>query len=191
MKAIFALLLLGLSTSVFKETSSATSSDYPAAALSDIRSLGGFLSVCGLPDSQASKFTMDRVKHDPGFDVYKVGEEKIREQALCVAYSVGLYDGWKEGHDDGVLTTHMPDGIVPFPDLQPALKSLSTKELATLGVQMHSDLPCDSDNQTAGDVRDALVKYARNISNSNPFSGTILMSRLVHPAMLSAFPCKK
>jgi hypothetical protein len=189
MKSLLVLLLLSLSPALKNENTVAT--DYPVASLSDIRSVGGFLAVCGIPDAQSSKFTMDRIKHDTDFNVNKIFEDKSREQALCIAYSVGLYDGWKEGHDDGVLTTHLPDGIVPFPDLQPALKSMPAKELASMQAQMHTDIPCDPYKQTAGDIRDALVKYARNISSTNPFSETIPMSRLVHPAMLSAFPCKR
>ncbi len=76
--------------------------------------VGGFLEVCGIGDSQASKFTMERLKHDPDFKMEKVFEEKIREQSLCLGYSVGLSEGWKEGHNDGVLTAHLPDGVVPM-----------------------------------------------------------------------------
>jgi len=191
MKSLPALLLLCLAPIAMKDNAVSAAADPPAASLSDIRTVGGFLEVCGIGDSQSSKFTMERVKHDPDFKIEKMFEEKLREQSLCLAYSLGLYEGWKEGHDDGVLTAHLPDGVVPFPDIQPALKSIPQKELAAIKSQMHTDIPCDPEKQTAGEIRDALVSYARTVSNSNPFSGVIPMSRFVHPATLAAFPCKK
>jgi len=185
------LLLLCLAPIAMKDNAASAAADHPAASLSDIMTVGGFLDVCGIGDSQASKFTMERVKHDPDFNVNRIFEEKLHEQTLCVAYSMGLYEGWKQGHDDGVLTAHLPEGVVPFPDIQPALKSMSAKELGSIKTQMHTDIACDPDKQAAGDVRDALVSYARQISSKNPFASMIPMARLVHPATLAAFPCKK
>jgi hypothetical protein len=192
MKALAVLLLVCLAPIAMKDNAAPrAAADYPAASLSDITTVGGFLAVCGIGDSQSSKFTMERVKHDPGFKMEKVFEEKMQEQSLCAGYSVGLYEGWKQGHGDGVLSAHLPDGIVPFPDIQPALKSLPTKELAAIQSQMHADIPCDAEKQTVGEIRDALVSYAKAYSSKNPFAGVVPMARLVRPATLAAFPCKK
>ncbi len=57
--------------------------------------------------------------------------------------------------------------------------------------QMHTDIPCSPDKQTAGETRDALVSYAKVFSSKNLLGGAAPMSRLVHPATLAAFPCKR
>jgi hypothetical protein len=72
------------------------------ATISNIQMAGGFLDVCGRPETQLSKAQMDTVKNAPPsqtMDVLKKAmDDRLAEQILCIGYVAGLIEGWKEGH---------------------------------------------------------------------------------------------
>src|SRR5712664_1944931 len=82
--------------------------------LSRLWTADGFLEVCGRPDTAPSKEqvnTMGTVPPSQVFDTLKqIGADRIAEVAMCLAFVSGLEQGWKEGHEHGVVAAQFPEG---------------------------------------------------------------------------------
>ena len=163
------------------------------ATVPEIQTAGGFLDVCGRKDLQASKKSMEAVEKAPTGEVIdtmkKAMDDSVADHALCLAYLAGLVDGWKEGHEHGVLAAHFPAGV-PLPrDVSTALKSLSDKEVGAASAAMENDVPCLPEHLTFGELKDTAVKYIRDQLTPNPFLRSVPTFRMVPLALRDAFPC--
>lgn len=162
-----------------------------SAKPSDLQSVGGFLDFCDLRDGQTSKKTAEAMGNLPPGDVIeaikKVQADALANLSLCLGYVNGLYEGWKEGHDHGVMATHL-HSAVPL-DWRPALKSMSAKELDILDAEIKTDVPCVPDRATFGDLRGVVAKYLREEVKKNSLSTLALTSHLFPYALRAAFPC--
>ena len=80
------------------------------ATVPDIQTAGGFLDVCGRKGVQASKKSTEAVSKAPAGEVIdtikKAMDDSVADHALCLAYLTGLVEGWKEGHEHGVMAVH-------------------------------------------------------------------------------------
>lgn len=128
------------------------------ARVPDIQDAGGFLDVCGLKDTQVSKKSVEAVKKAPPGEVIdtikKAMADSVADHALCLAYLTGLVEGWKEGHEHGVMAAYFPAGA-PLPEALPAaLKSLPDKDLEAANAAMKNDVPCLPDHITFGELND-------------------------------------
>lgn len=163
-----------------------------AASPSDVQTVAGFLDVCGLPENQMPPKNVEAMKNAPATDTVKIRKKamtaKVTDEVLCVGYVSGLYEGWKEGHDHGVLVANL-HAAVPL-DPSPVLKSMPTKEITAIDTEMKTDIPCVPDHVTFGDLKDAVVKYFRDELKKTPFLGLVPTSRLFPYALLNAFPCR-
>jgi hypothetical protein len=170
--------------------------------LQKLQTVGGFLEVCGREDPQLSKERIEAVAKAPPGEVMhaieKVWAAGFADQTLCLGYLNGLYEGWEEGHQHGVLAATFPAGLprlevfgapTPLPDLSTALKSLSDKELETLGAALENDVPCTPDHMTFGELKEVVVKYVRGRVEESSAYRFWLTSRMFPEALREAFPC--
>jgi len=162
-----------------------------AANPSDLQSVGGFLGVCGLPESQLSPKSVETMKNAPATDTMKIIKkamaDKLTDEALCVGYITGLYEGWNEGNDHGVMVAHT-QAAVPL-NLTPVLKSMSLKEIEAIEAESRTDVACVPNHATFGDLKNTVTAYLRSQVRSNPLLRLALTSRLFPYALLHAFPC--
>jgi hypothetical protein len=162
------------------------------APLSSIWNAGGFLDVCGRADESLSKDQLDTVKSAPpsqSMDKIKAAmTDRMTEVAMCLAFVSGLEQGWKEGHEHGVMAAQFPEG---WPnDEQKALATLTTKQLQASHAAMTVDIPCIPDYVTIGQKRDIVVNYIREQEKKGNFLITsALASRVVWLAFQEAFRC--
>lgn len=178
-----------------KDVPSITLSDVKTAetsttTVSDIQRAGGFLDVCGLKASQSPKKSMDAVLKAPTGEVidaiHKAMDEKVAEISLCIGYLTGLKEGWKEGHEHGVMAAHFPGGVPRGLAEAEAWKSMPTEELRAMGAEMKNDVPCLPEHLTVGQLNDAVIQYIRR---QNPIMLIVPTARMVPAAMQDAFPC--
>jgi Ssp1 endopeptidase immunity protein Rap1a len=144
-------------------------------AIEDAR---GFLDICGLKD-KLSKENMA----EPTIE--KALAAKQADDSLCLGYLTGLIDGWKEGHEHGVVAAHFTAG---FPqDEFAAFKAMPEKERQDMGVAFKVDVPCLPDKVTLGELRDIVVKWIQD--SKDPLLSELRTSRAVELALRAAFPC--
>lgn len=157
------------------------------APVSKLQTANGFLEVCGRPDTPLSKQEADTVKSAPvGQTVEaqkKAMDERIAAEAMCLAYVVGLTEGWKEGHQHGVTAAQFPNGWPE--DEEKAIRALPLKQLQAANAAMKVDVPCIPDYVTMGQMRDVLVKYIRE----HPLIGVAMTYHVIWLAFQQAFPC--
>src|SRR5271170_5640166 len=83
------------------------------ASVSKLTTAGGFLVVCGTPDTQLSKSQTEALmKVSPSQLVDQMGKEmadRTTEVVMCFGYVAGLIEGWKDGHEHGVIAAQFPD----------------------------------------------------------------------------------
>lgn len=156
-----------------------------------LQTVGGFLEVCGREPSQTSKERMEAVaKVPPGEYIdalEKVMAAGFADQTVCLAYLTGVYDGWEEGHEHGVLAAKFPAGVPR--DLSTALKSLSLEEVRTTLAAFKNDVPCTPNDMTFGQLQEVVVKYLRREVEKKPLFTLLLTSRMFLGALREAFPC--
>jgi len=157
------------------------------APVSSIQTAGGFLEVCGSPDTQMSAAQAEALKKAPPSEVpsalSKQMDNRIAEVTMCFGYLAGLIEGWKEGHEHGVVAAQFPKG---WPnDEKKALDHLPLKQLESAQAAMNIDVPCIPDSITIGEERDIVVKFIRK---NMPLTKA-LTRRVVWLAFREAFPC--
>ncbi len=161
------------------------------ASISKLSTAGGFLEVCGRPD-ESPKEQLDSVKSTPpsqSLDKIKAAmTDRMTEVAMCLAFVSGLEQGWKEGHEHGVVATQFPEGWPK--DEKKALAALPFKQLQAGQAAMTIDVPCIPDYVTIGQERDIIVKYMRESEKKgNFFLSLDLTSHMMWLAFQDAFPC--
>ena len=156
-----------------------------------LQTVGGFLEVCGRESTQLSKERFDAVAKAPPDEfmdaLEKAWDQGLADQTVCLGYLTGLYEGWKEGHEHGVLAATFPAGVPR--DLETALKSLSLKELEAVRAAFENDVPCTPDDMTFGELQAVVVKYFCREFEEDPLSSILLTSRKFPEALRDAFPC--
>ena len=162
------------------------------ATISDIQTAGGFLDVCGRSANQFSKAQGETVGKSPPSDVTevlkKVMADRVADESLCMGYVAGLIEGWKEGHEHGVVAAQFPEGWPQ--DEKKALAALPPKQLQAGQAAMTVDVPCIPDYVTIGQERDIVVKYIRDQEKKgNPFIALALTPRVLWLAFQEAFQC--
>lgn len=152
---------------------------------------GGFLDVCGHPVDRLTKERMDKVNREPASNFMTALNSALAEQLadhdMCIAYVVGLEDGWQEGHEHGVIAAQFP-GAWPK-DEQAALKTLPLKQLETGSTAMKTDVPCIPDYVTTGQRVDIILEYIREQEKQNPFYRAVPMRRVIYFAYQKTFVC--
>lgn len=161
------------------------------APLSSIWEAGTFLDVCGRPDGALSKEQLDAAKNAPPSQFTdKLKEEmsnRTVEVVMCLTFVSGLEQGWKEGHEHGVMAAQFP-GEWPK-DEKKALESVPPKQLQAIHAAMSTDVPCVPDYVTTGQKRDIVVKYIRGQVKANGFMALVPTYRMVYFAFQDEFPC--
>ena len=156
-----------------------------------LQTVGGFLEVCGREPTQLSKERMEAVAKAPPGEfmdaLEKAWDQGLADQTLCLGYLNGLYEGWEEGHQHGVLAAKFPAGVPR--DLSTAVKSLSPEEMRTTLAAFKNDVPCTPDHMTFGELQEVVVKYLRGQVKENPLFTLLLTSRMFPVALREAFPC--
>jgi hypothetical protein len=159
------------------------------APVSKLVLAGGFVEVCGRPDTQLSLEQGESVKKaavGQTIDALKQAmNDRLAEEVMCLGYVAGLTEGWKDGHEHGVMAAQFPDGWPE--DEQKAIKALPLKQLQASNAAMKVDVPCIPGYVTIGQERDILVKYIRD--SKNPFFNVALTSHAMWLAFQQAFPC--
>ena len=114
--------------------------------------------------------------------------DRATEVVMCLAFVSGLQQGWKEGHEHGVIAAQFPDG---WPnDEKKALSALPLKQLQAGQAAMTLDVPCIPDYITVGIERDIIAKYIREQEKKGNFViPAALTSHIVWLAFQEAFPC--
>jgi Rap1a immunity proteins len=162
------------------------------ATISNIQMASGFLDVCGRSESQFSKAQSETVKNALPSQMMEtlkgVMDERVTDESLCMGYVAGLIEGWKEGHEHGVMAAQFPDGWPQ--DEKKALGTLPLKQLRSATAAMSVDVPCIPDYETIGQERDIVVKYIREQQAKNPFINAAMTHRVIWLAFQEAFPCK-
>lgn len=114
------------------------------APLSKLWTAGGFLEVCGRGDQELSKEQLATVKNAPPSQLTEKLKEAMADRtaefAMCLGFVSGLQQGWKEGHEHGVIAAQFPDGWPT--DEKKALAALPVKQLDAAGRAMTVDVPC-------------------------------------------------
>ena len=162
------------------------------ASISQLVTAGGFVDICGLSDGQSSKEQAEALKQAPPSAttdaLSRALADKTADFALCVGYVVGVSQGWKEGHEHGVVAAQFPDGLPK--DEEKAVKALPLKQLQAAHAAMARDVPCIPDYVTVGQERDIVVKYVRDQEKKgNPFIRMVLTPHIVWLAFQAAFLC--
>lgn len=162
------------------------------AGVDQVLLAGGFLDVCGHAAGQFSKAQGETVKNAPPSQLMdtlnKVMADSVADNSLCLGYVAGLIEGWKEGHEHGVVAAQFPDGWPK--DEKKALAALPPKQLSAGVAAMSVDVPCIPDYVTIGQERDIIVKYMRNSEKQgNFFLSMDLTSHMMWLAFQEAFPC--
>jgi hypothetical protein len=160
--------------------------------LSTIWTAKGFLDVCGRADTTVSKEQLETVKNAPPSQMMdKLGEvtaQRTAEVVMCLAYVSGLEQGWKEGHEHGVVAAQFPEGWPK--DESKGLASLPVKQLGTAKAAMSIDVPCVPDYIMIGQKRDIVVRYIQEQEKKGNFLIPIaLTSHVVWLAFQEAFQC--
>jgi hypothetical protein len=160
------------------------------ANVSDIQGAGDFVRICGHEPTQLSPKSVDTVSKAPNSSVMDTINKAMRDadHLLCLGYLAGMVEGWREGHERGVLITHFPTGIPS--DLTAALKSLSDREFKEVGRELESDVPCLEEHITMGEMLDTMIKHIRAEFDKNPLMKMVPTSRIVSFVLPKAFPCK-
>lgn len=157
------------------------------APVSKLQTAGGFLEVCGRSDTQLSKEQTGTLKSAPVGQTMealkKAMDDRLAEEAMCLAYVAGLAEGWKEGHEHGVTAAQFPDGWPE--DEEKAVKALPLKQLQAANAAMKVDVPCIPDYVTIGQMRDILAKYIRE----HPLIDPAMTHHVIWLAFQQAFPC--
>jgi hypothetical protein len=157
---------------------------------SDIQGVQGFLKVCDREPGSMSLENAELMKHPTG-DVtellYRAMDASISDYLLCTGYVTGIYEGWKEGHEHGVVAAHFPDGIPA--DESAALKKLPLAEIQSASRAMNVDVPCLPDQVSFGDLQRVVLKHIREEVKKNPFMGLASTSRAVPLALSAEYPC--
>lgn len=162
------------------------------ASVTSLFTAGGFLDVCGNPASHLSTAQTETIKNGPPSEladrIVKGMADRTAELAMCVAYVAGLEQGWKEGHEHGVLAAQFPNGWPK--DETKALAALPVKQLEAGQAAMTIDVPCIPDYVTLGQQVDIIVKYIREQEKKgNAFISVSLTRRVMWLAYQEAFPC--
>jgi hypothetical protein len=157
---------------------------------SDIQTVSGFLNVCDRNPGAISPENAELLEHPIG-DVTELlnraMDASLSDHLLCLGYTTGIYEGWKEGHEHGVIAAHFPEG---FPvDESAALKKLSLAELRVTSRAMSVDVPCMPDSLSFGDMQKAVINYLRDDVKKNAFMGLMLTSRAVPRALTATYAC--
>jgi hypothetical protein len=157
------------------------------APVSRIQTASGFLEVCGSPDTQMSAAQAAALKKaspsEMASAMSKQMDNRMAEVMMCFGYLAGLTEGWKEGHEHGVVAAQFPKG---WPnDVKKGLAHLPLKQVETVQAAMTVDVPCIPDSTTIGEERDVVVKFIRKDMSLT----TALTSRVVPLAFREAFPC--
>jgi hypothetical protein len=116
----------------------------------------------------------------------EVTVQRTAEVAMCLGYLSGLEQGWKEGHENGVVAAQFPEGWPK--DEKKALAALPQKQLQASSAAVKVDVPCIPDWVTIGQKRDIVVKYLRD-QEKHPFMTMALTAWVVWLAYHEAFPC--
>jgi hypothetical protein len=162
------------------------------ASLSGIWTASGFLDVCSGPDDKLNKERMEALKRLPPTEftneLLKAMDDRSREVAMCFGFLSGLEQGWKEGHEHGVIAAQVPEGWPS--DEQKALATLPTKQIEAAHSAMTVDVPCVPDYVTLGQKRDIVVKYIQEQERKGNFLiPSAFTSRVVWLAFQEAFQC--
>lgn len=160
--------------------------DAQIAPVSKLQTAGGFLEVCGAPETQLSAAQLAAAKKALPSEMpealYRQMDNRVAEVAMCLGFLGGLTEGWKEGHEHGVIAAQFPDGWPS--DEKKALAALPLKQLQEANAAMNTDVPCIPDYVTLGQERDILVKFIQK------HMVTIALTRhVVWLAFQESFPC--
>lgn len=121
----------------------------------------------------------------------KLGKEmadRTAEVTMCLAFVSGLEQGWKEGHQHGVVAAQFPEGWPK--DEKKALAALPLKQLQSGEAAMTIDVPCIPEYVTIGQERDIVVKYIREQKSKGNFLIPLApTSRTVWLAFQETFQC--
>jgi hypothetical protein len=157
------------------------------APVSSLQSASGFLETCGSPDTALSAAQAAAVKNALPSELpqklYQEMDNRVAEVATFFAYLAGLIEGWKEGHEHGVIAAQFPDGWPA--DEKKALAALPLKQFNAATAAMTVDVPCIPDYVTIGQERDIVVKFIRK----NMLLTMGMTRRVVWLAFQEAFPC--
>src|SRR5438105_14867355 len=94
----FALCLIIVSTGSFAQITTAKPSDILAA--------GGFVDVCSdnTKFSKKNSEALKSVRPDEIMAMFQRAlDAQLADQTMCLAYLQGVIDGWREGHEHGVI----------------------------------------------------------------------------------------
>jgi len=156
------------------------------APVSKLQTAGGFLEVCGPPATTLSAAQVEALKSAPpsGLDpIFKQMDNRMAEVTMCFGYLTGLVEGWKEGHEHGVIAAQFPSGWPK--DENKALQTLPLKQLQEVSAAMKSDVPCIPDYVTIGQEQDIVVKFIQK----NMLLTLARTTRVVWLAFQETFPC--
>lgn len=180
-KLTFVCILMSLSTCCLGQP----------AKPSDLQTVRGFLEVCSTDGTGIALKRTDAIVNGPTGEVTnrikKAMDDTLADYALCLAYVNGLFEGWKEGHEHGVLAAHFPAGV-PH-DLSEAFKALPTEELKAVGAALSNGVPCTPENMTFGELKKILVDYLEAQVKKNPLLNLTLTSRFLAKSLHDKFPC--
>jgi hypothetical protein len=111
------------------------------APVPKIQTAGGFLDVCGSSETQMSAAQLEAVKKALPSEMpealYRQMDNRMAEVTMCFGYLGGLIEGWKEGHEHGVIAAQFPDAWPT--DEQKALAGLPLKQLQAVNAAMNTD----------------------------------------------------
>lgn len=155
----------------------------------DLSTAGTFLENCGLKEGVPSKKNVEAMKANPNAsEALRTGLSNITaDYVVCVAYIEGVIAGWKEGHEQGVVVAHFPQGIPD--DLDAARSSLPPEEKHNIHLAIEIGQPCFPEHLTLGQLRETVVSYIRDETTKNPLMNTVRTARFIPRALLQAFPC--
>jgi hypothetical protein len=162
------------------------------APLYKLRTAGDFLDVCGRGDQELSKEQLATVKNAPPSQAMEklreAGADRLTEVVMCAAFVSGLEQGWKAGHEHGVIAAQFPAGWPE--DEQKALSGLPLKQLEATNAAMSVDVPCIPSYVTVGQEKDIVVRFIQNQEKQ----GNVLITdaptyRVVYFAFQEAFQC--
>lgn len=147
------------------------------APVSKIQTAGGFLDVCGSSETQMSAAQGEAVKKALPSEMpealYRQMDNRMAEVTMCFGYLGGLIEGWKEGHEHGVIAAQFPDAWPT--DEKKALDGLPLKQVQAASAAMKTDVPCIPDYVTIGQERDILIKFIQK----NPLLRIALTRRVL------------
>ena len=163
----------------------------PSHTVSNIQNVNGYLDICGVKEGAFSKDVGEALNRVPSSQIMeslqKAMDGSLADKNMCFAYLTGIAEGFKDGHEHGVVAAQFPEG---FPKDEPAaLKTLPLKQLNAASGAMKSDVHCLPEHISFGELNNTVVKYTRDAINKNGLMSLVPTYRMVQFALRDSYPC--